>query len=186
MTDLGGAWTDAVLAATCAAVVFGSKRGHPSHGVLVVGAAWVGLAALLGTFRLGGAASLATWHDGLSDAAAVVGVPLIAWAVAVRGLDQRAALASRVVVFVHAFGLVLFTTPAARTAVGAVALVAAAAAGALNRRPDAIAGAVLVAIAGLIIPRDASFLALSGVGWFHLALAAGVALLARATRPEEG
>lgn len=173
------------MAVAFAACVVLRRRGerYVSTGLLLVGCA-----AFIGVLRFGVNPELADLHRFVSALATHTGMPLIAvqfLATCYRwpGPDGRMTTMGASVVGFAAFGLA-FPLPVYGTIVGAASMIAVAA-GAVRTLPSdarrgglALAGAIGVALAGLVVGTDGSIGPLLRVDVFHAVLAASLAAIA--------
>jgi hypothetical protein len=149
----------------------------------------VGIAASVGTFRLGGVAELAMLHDSLSAWAGLVGIPLLgAGVMAARTEGEvRDRIQSRAAILaVVLTGVAFLAEPEVqerlRTLVAGGAMVGAVLASLRSKAWPGALGAVGVIVAGLVISGDGLWVGFPRDGWFHLAMAGSMLAMARVTR----
>lgn len=181
------AWTEAVLAVTASAAAWWCASREQLRWMAPVGLGLVGLAAAIGTFRLGGVEALLPTHLALGRVATGVGVPLVGAGIVAGSLSpgsrrmvQRIAAAIGIVL---ALGLLPTDgTPQRliRLIVPAVLMLTTVGFSARRRSPEGVLGPILVVVAGLVIFGEGRWLGFERGGWFHLAMAIAVVLLARA------
>jgi hypothetical protein len=187
--DWAAGLTDVVLASVCG---IGAAATGRRCGVAAAGLGLIGLAAALGAVRFLAWPELAPAHDGATQLAGLVGVPMVGVgaATALAGVRARVGWATTGVLALLA--AVLWDVAAWRTVVGGAAMVGLAAVGVTAWSRGgllAAAGAVGVIGAGLGVAGPGAWLGVTRVAWFHVALAGALGLvaaglLARRREPE--
>lgn len=154
-----------------------------------LGIGLVGLAAAVGTFRLGGVQELLTTHLALGRVATGVGIPLAGAGIVAESLGvetrRRAQRAAAIIGIVLA--LILLPSDGGlqrllRLIVPAAMMLLTVGFSVRRRSPEGVLGPILVIVAGLLIFGEGQWLGFERGGWFHLAMAVAVVLLARAAR----
>lgn len=177
--------TDLVLAAICAALIW---RKHPQSPGLAAALAAVGLAALFGVARFGGAPWAVGPHQFMVLVATNAGIPLLAWCLRWPGslpsLQPRAACLA--LLFGGAGGVIIvgllgFKPWSLLCLLFAVSLLVSAA---WQRRQPAFAlGTLLLIATGVVQATQPMVAGLPAVALLHLLLAAGVELTAGSAAP---
>ena len=157
---------EAFLAACCALAAVSAWRSPSRAALAALGFALIGIAALLGALVYAGMEAANTAHDGATFLAARLGLLLIA-AHAPRNWRWSAG-----VVLLGA--LSLFVMPPFDQAIAVLALVAIAWKGRSRHWPLAITGALMFALAGLVIGTRGEWFNIPRVDFFHLGLATAV------------
>ena len=178
--------TDLVLAAICAALIWRKSKQSPG---LAAALAAVGLAAIFGVARFGGAPWALGPHQFMVLVATNAGIPLLAWCLRWPGslpsLQPRAACLA--LLFGGAGGVIIvgllgFKAWSLLCLLFAVSLLVIAA---WQRRQPAFAlGTVLLIATGVVQATQPVVAGLPAVALLHLLLAAGVELTAGGVAPD--
>jgi len=184
-------WTTVATDLILAAATFGpgfklGRTSRPGHLAAAFGLCIVGTAALLGAIRYAGLDAIADIHLFVSQMGGAVGTPMlgVATAAAIYALSPRPQLLAAGILFAGFALDAAFAIPGYRTIAGGLGMVLCIAMGAvLVRRGDmtgvfAIAGAILIAIAGLVIGSRGDWNGILRVDLFHVTLAAGYVSIA--------
>lgn len=185
------AWTDAVLATASLGGAWACR--DRVRWMAPVGLAVIGVAASVGTFRLGGVQALTALHVALSIVAGAVGVPLAGLGLAtealpdarLRGVWVGCAVVGVALAAVHALAPAS-AAELARTAVAAVCLVGAIVTSARRRRWTGVLGPIALLVTGLVVAGDGTWAGFARDGWFHLGMALSTGLIAAASRRSDG
>jgi hypothetical protein len=190
--DFDGVWTDGVLAVIAAFAAAASTARTDAPGLAAAGGfVSIGLAGVLGVVAWAvdpapDALPERLHHLG-SVAAGDLGMPLVgaALAVAVLRPPRPGAILGGLAAFLAVAGLAIGDVELWRTAVGAVAMLAAfvSAMALSTTHPKSAAaagiGACVITAVGLALGTGPDPLAgISRTGWFHLGIGLGIALLA--------
>ncbi len=183
---IDAALTDGVLALVSIVTGFRLLARGGGAGTGGVGLLLVGIAASFGTIRFGGVDSLTTAHQGVSQLAALVGIPMVGFGYLSLAFFPQHAQSARSYVFVPllvaAVGLI--AVPTYGTIIGGISLVAIAigalSAGGLGSSSAlfGVVGAVGVLISAEVVAGEGRWGPMSRIAWFHLSFAASCALLA--------
>ena len=183
------AWTDGVLAATAGVAAWWSASREQGRWMAPVGLGLVGLAAAIGTLRLGGIQELLGAHLALGRVAAGVGIPLAGAGIVAGSLGpaSRRVMQRAGAVIGLLLALVLLPTDGdlqrlVRLIVPAALMLATIGFSVRRRSWEGVAGPLIVIVAGLAILGEGQWFGFERAGWFHLAMAAAVAMLGRAAR----
>lgn len=184
------AWTDVVLALAAFGAALWARPGE--RWMAPVGLVLVGIAAAVGSVRLGGFEALAPVHSGLSRLAGIAGIPLAGAGVIGNGLGREGRLRlSRVALMLAVgFGILGFTLDDAvfgmlRTAATGGVMLATIGFSIRARSAPGIAGPVLVLVAGLGVAGPGEWAGFDRTGWFHLVMAVAMVAFGQAARPED-
>ncbi len=187
--SVDAAWTDGVLATTAGIAAWWSASRERGDWMAPLGLGLVGLAAAVGTLRLAGTPELLGAHLALGRVAAGVGIPLAGAGIVAGSLDAapRRLLGRAAAVIGFLLALLLLPTDGepqrlARLVVPAALMLATIAFSIRRRSWEGVLGPILVILAGLVIFGEGQWFGFERAGWFHLAMAAAVALLGRAAR----
>ena len=177
--------TDLVLAAICAALIW---RKHKQSPGLAAALAAVGLAALFGVARFGGAPWAVGPHQFMVLVATNAGIPLLAWCLRWPGSlpSQQPRAACLALLFGGAGGVIIggllgFKLWSLLCLLFAVSLLVTAA---WQRRQPAFAlGTLLLMATGGVLATQPVVAGLPAIALLHLLLAAGVELTAGTATP---
>ena len=153
-----------VLAAACAAAALAALRHRAALAALGFGL--IGITALIGAFVYGGVPGAEAPHEAVGFLAARIGLLLVAakgWPGMKRGL-----------LLVGACAVALLVPGVVSLGISVLALVAIAWPGRSARWPLALAGALLFALAGLVIGTRGEWLGVARVDLYHLGIALAV------------
>lgn len=181
------AWTEGVLAATAGVAAWWCASREHRRWMAPVGIGLVGLAAAVGTFRLGGVQELLGTHLALGRLATGVGVPLAGAGIIAGTLapDSRRKVQRAAAFIGILLALILLPTDGVvqrllRLIVPAALMLLTIGFSFRRRSPEGVLGPLLVIVAGLVIFGEGQWLGFERGGWFHLAMAVAIALLGRA------
>ncbi len=183
------AWTEGVLAASAGVAAWWSASWKHRRWMAPLGLGLVGLAAVVGAFRLGGVQELLSTHLALGRLATGVGVPLAGAGIVAGPLTEESRRRVQRVAALLGILLALILLPTdgvlqrlVRLIVPAALMLVTIGFSLRRRSPEGVLGPIIVVFAGLVIFGEGQWLGFERGGWFHLAMAVAVALLGRAAR----